>query len=111
MRQIRRRLRRVRPIARLKYVCKLLIINKIVVEATGVEQFRVLITRNFDSRNCYKLKRPHCPIHSTFIVRKYPRSESGKPHTVPAVSHRFAGLNWEKTLSPDFSSVRYSVRS
>jgi hypothetical protein len=39
------------------------------------------------------LKRPHCPIHCTFIVRKYSHSESGKPHTVPTVSRRFAGLN------------------
>jgi hypothetical protein len=31
---------------KLKYVCKLLIINEILVEATGVELFRVLITRN-----------------------------------------------------------------
>src|SRR6266852_4725675 len=53
------------------------------------------------------LKRPHCPIHCTFIVRKYSRSESGKPHTVPTVSHRFAGLNWEKTLIPQATDLPF----
>ena len=35
----------------------------------------------------------HCPIHCTFIVRKYPRSEVSRHHVVATVSRRFAVLD------------------
>jgi hypothetical protein len=38
----------------------------------GVELFRILITRNLLIQGTARpLKRPRCPIHCTFIVRKY----------------------------------------
>src|ERR1700735_4341318 len=41
-----------------------------MVEAAGVELITVLITRKLFQELPKRLKRPHCPIHCTFIVRK-----------------------------------------
>ena len=78
---------------KLKCVYKLQIINEILVEATGVELFRVLTTRNLlIPGTATTAKKAPLPdplyVYCTKIL-----SESGKPHTVPTVSHRFAGLN------------------
>src|SRR5271165_3948217 len=49
-------------------------------------------------------KRPHCPIHCTFIVRNC----FGVPqtHIATTVSHRFAGLDREK--HPAFSEYNHA---
>ena len=41
---------------------------------------------------------------NTFL---HDRQQSGKLHTVPTVSPRFVGLNWEKTLSPQATDLLF----
>ena len=94
---------------KLKCVCKQLITNGIVVEAAGVELFRVLITRNLlIPGTATTAKKAPLPDPLYVYCTKNSRADSGKFHTVLAVSHRFAGFNGKNT-SLHFSSVRYSA--
>jgi hypothetical protein len=69
-----------------------LILNEIVVEATGVELFRVLITRNLlILGNATTAKKAPMPDPLYVYCTRILSPESGEPHTVPTRSHRFAG--------------------
>jgi hypothetical protein len=94
---------------KLKCARKQFITNELLVEAAGVELFRVLITRNLlIPGTATTAKKAPLPDPLYVYCTKNSRADSGKFHTVLAVSHRFAGFNGKNT-SLHFSSVRYSA--
>ncbi len=72
---------------KLKTVSKILIINEILVEVAGVELITVLrACRLLIPGTATTARRPHCPIHCTFIVRKCMRSRlTLTPHRDPII--------------------------
>jgi hypothetical protein len=85
---------------KLKCSRKILIINELLVEATGVELMRVLITRNLlILGTATTAKKAHCPIHCTFIVRKCFALLNPTNTTWRLVSHRFSGTDRKKHLA------------
>jgi hypothetical protein len=79
-----------------------------MVEATGVELFRVLITRNLLILGTATTAKK-APLPDPLYVYCTKKLCSGVPqtHIAPTVSHRFAGLNWEKTLSPQATDLPF----
>jgi hypothetical protein len=87
-----------------------------MVEAAGVERFSVLTTRKLLIRGTARTaKKAHCPIHCTFIVRKYFRSGVEQTHRTTTVSHRFSEADRKSTRDTVsyplsiFSLRRYAV--
>ena len=80
-------------------VCKVLIINEIVVEATGVELFRVLITRNLlilgTATTAKKAPLPD-PLY-VYCTKMLFALESNRHHMAATVSHRFSGMDRKST--------------
>jgi len=84
---------------KLKCVSKLLIINEILVEAAGVELFRVLITRNLlilgTATTAKKAPLPN-PLY-VYCTKMLFALESNRHHIAATVSHRFAGMDRKTT--------------
>src|SRR5713226_8964071 len=83
----------------LKVVSKPLIINEIVVEATGVELFRVLITRNLlilGTATTAK-KGPIARSIARLLYENVFALESNRHHIAATVSHRFSGMDRKST--------------
>ena len=99
---------------KLKSVRKLLIINEIVVEATGVELFSVLTTRKLlilgTARTAKKAPLPNpLYVYCTKILFAF---ESNRHHMAATVSHRFSemdrkgcGFPRHRKRPPSMSSV------
>jgi hypothetical protein len=92
---------------KLKWVSKQLIINEILVEAAGVQLFRVLITRNLlipgSPTTAKKAPLPDpLYVYCTKILSLWSSAET----TMATVSHRFDELDRERTmLIRSFSGV------
>src|ERR1700682_1777181 len=76
-------------------VCNQLIIKEIVVEAAGVELFRVLITRNLlilgTATTAKKAPLPD-PLY-VYCTKMVFALESNRHHMAATVSHRFSGID------------------
>ena len=76
-----------------------MILNEIVVEAAGVELFRVLITRNLlilgTATTAKKAPLPN-PLY-VYCTKMLFALESNRHHIAATVSHRFAGMDRKAT--------------
>ena len=76
-----------------------MIINEIVVEATGVELFRVLITRNLlilgTATTAKKAPLPD-PLY-VYCTKMFFALESNRNQMATTISHRFSGMDRKST--------------
>jgi hypothetical protein len=84
---------------KLKCVCKQLIINKLLVEATGVELFSLLITRKLlipgTATTAKKAPLPD-PLY-VYCTNMLSAFEFHRHHTATTVSHRSSGMDRKST--------------